>query len=144
MAAPMIRYGHMRSNRLGVNVNYSQRLAEDNQFPDNYFDIIISTSFHHEVTEANTKKIFAEVQRTLRPGGVFRPAESGIDGYGHSPLNKVSTFMNYRWNHEVWVMEWSEMDRFGSMRAAGLKVNEKGSKEGTGYAWIPGATAWKV
>ena len=143
-AAPMLRYAHMRANRFGVPVNYSRRAAEANGFPDNHFDIIISTSFHHEVTEEASKKIFAEAQRSLRKGGVYRPAESGIDGYGDTPLQKIGTYLNYRWNREPWVMEWSGMDRFGAMRAAGLKLNTEGAKRGTGVTWIPGAVAWKV
>ena len=34
VAAPMIRYGHMRAVDLNVDVNFAQRLAEETKFPD--------------------------------------------------------------------------------------------------------------
>jgi SAM-dependent methyltransferase len=136
VSGPMVRYAHERANQMGVNVNFAQRLAEDNGFPDNYFDLITSTSFHHEVTQVASKKIFGEAQRVLRPGGIFRPAESGLNGYAPTPADKVHTYLSYRVNHEVWMMEWGELDRAGAMKDAGLKVDPNGAPGGnSGASW---------
>ena len=136
VSGPMVRFAHQRSNQMGVNVNYAQRLAEENGFPDNYFDLITSTSFHHEVTQEASKAIFREAQRVLRPGGIFRPADSGLNGYAPTPADRVHTYMSYRVNHEVWMMEWGDMDRAGAMKEAGLKVDPNGAPGGNaGASW---------
>ena len=136
VSGPMVRYAHQRANELGLKVNFSRRLAEANGFPDNYFDIITSSSFHHEVTAEASAKIFQEAQRSLRPGGIFRPADSGLNGGSETPQGKLGAYMAHRVNHEVWAMEWSEMDRFGAMRATGLKVDPNGAPGGDGGAGV--------
>ena len=136
VSGPMVRYAHHRANQMGVNVNFANRLAEDNGFPDNYFDIVVSTSFHHELTAEASKKVFMEAQRTLRKGGVYRPADSGINGYPQTPLGKVNTYLAWRQNHEVWMMEWAEMDRLGAIAAAGLKLDASGAFGGNGAPWL--------
>lgn len=138
VSGPMVRYAHMRANDMGVNVNFAQRLAEDNGFPDNYFDLITSSSFHHEVTADASKKIFSEVQRVLRPGGIFRPADSGINGYAQAPQGKVHTYVSQRVNHEVWMLEWGNLDRIAAMKDTGLRVDPEGAKSTDGGAgwWL--------
>lgn len=138
VSGPMVRFAHHRANQMGSNVNFAQRLAEANGFPDNFFDLITSSSFHHEVTEQASKQIFREVHRVLRPGGIFRPADSGINGYGQTPQGKVHTYVSQRVNHEVWMLEWGNMDRIGAMKSAGLKVDPNGAPGGDGGAgwWL--------
>ena len=136
VSGPMVRYAHQRANELGVKVNFAQRLAEANGFPDNYFDIIASSSFHHELTADASAKVFKEAQRSLRPGGIFRPADSGLNGGYETPQAKLGLYMSYRVNHEIWAMEWSDMDRFGAMRATGLKVDPNGAPGGDGGAGV--------
>jgi 2-polyprenyl-3-methyl-5-hydroxy-6-metoxy-1,4-benzoquinol methylase len=127
VGGPMVRYGHMRANDMGVAVNFAQRLAEDNKFPDNHFDIIVTNIVHHEVTEEASKQIFKEVHRTLRPGGVYYPTDTYIatpppkDAFG-----RFVRYLDMRWNHEDWTLQWMFMDRLGAMRAAGLVMDENG------------------
>ena len=127
IAAPMIRYGHMRAVDLNVDVNFVQRLAEDTQFPDNHFDIVTSYLIHHEVTAEATEQIIAEAFRVLRPGGVFFP----IDFYtgGKRPPNawgRFFTWIDHRWNTEVWREEYDSVDFPGVMRAVGFETTEEG------------------
>jgi ubiquinone/menaquinone biosynthesis C-methylase UbiE len=136
VSGPMVRYAHHRANQMGLNVNFANRLAEDNGFPDNYFDIVVSTSFHHELTAEASKKVFTEAQRTLRKGGVYRPADSGINGYPQTPLEKVHTYLAWRQNHEVWMMEWADLDRLGAIKASGLKLDADGAAGGDGSPWL--------
>lgn len=138
VSGPMVRFAHQRANEMGVNVNFAQALAEDNGFPDNYFDLITSSSFHHEVTGEASKQIFKEIQRVLRPGGIFRPADSGINGYAQTPQGKVHTYVSQRVNHEVWMLEWANLDRLTAMRDTGLKVDPNGAANGDGGAgwWL--------
>ena len=127
IAAPMIRYGHMRAVDLDVDVNFTQRLAEDTRFPDNHFDIVTSYLIHHEVTAEATEQIVAEALRVLRPGGVFFP----IDFYtgGKRPPNawgRFFTWIDHRWNTEVWREEYESVDFPRIMRAAGFETTEEG------------------
>ncbi|HEY6644442.1 class I SAM-dependent methyltransferase [Povalibacter sp.] len=135
VAGPMVRFAHLRANQMGMNVNFAHRLAEDNGFPDNHFDIITSSSFHHEMTAEASKNVFKEVQRVLRPGGVYRPADSGMNGYEEDALGKLDHYLDYRITHEVWMMEWGDMDRLGAMRAAGLKVDPNAIPGVSGGSW---------
>jgi SAM-dependent methyltransferase len=127
VGAPMIRYGHQRANDMGVDVNFAQRLAEDNGYPDDYFDIICTNIVHHEVTADASREIFKEVYRTLRSGGIYYPTDA-FTSYP-PPRDAWGRFVRYldmRWNHEDWTWEWMEMDREGAMRDAGLIVETNG------------------
>ena len=61
----MVRYSHMRARRLGVGVNFAQRLAEDSKFPDNYFDLVTSYIVHHELPQEVTRKVIDEAHIRL-------------------------------------------------------------------------------
>ncbi len=127
IAAPMIRYGHMRAVDLDVDVNFAQRLAEDTKFPDNHFDIVTSYIMHHEVTAEASEQIIAEAYRVLRPGGVFFPIDF-ITG-GRRPMNawgRFSRWIDHRWNNEVWREEYDSVDFPSVMRAVGFETTEEG------------------
>lgn len=129
--APMLRYAHMRAIDIGLDVNFAQRVAEDTKFPDNYFDLVTSRIMLHEVTADASRAIVKETQRILRPGGVFYP----MDVY---TSNKVPTeaferyrdWWIYRWNNEVWWLDYATLDFNGAMRKAGLQVIEDGPASG--------------
>jgi ubiquinone/menaquinone biosynthesis C-methylase UbiE len=104
--APMLRYGHMRAVRLGVGVNFSQRMAEDTQFPDNHFDLVTSYLLHHEVPVEVTLKIIAEVQRITRPGGVYYPLDFVSGGTAMPPRQMYGRWWDHRWNNEPWSLEY--------------------------------------
>lgn len=50
---------------------YVEGLAQDIPLPDNQFDIIHTSSALHEMTTQELEKIFQEVHRILKPGGIF-------------------------------------------------------------------------
>ena len=128
VGAPMIRYGHMRAVELDVAVNFSQRLVEDSQFEDNSFDIVTSYILHHELPEDISKKVVAEVNRILRPGGVFFPIDFQTGAYkgAESAWARYMQFKDHRWNEEVWRQEYGKFNFPQAMREAGFKVIEKG------------------
>ena len=109
VAAPMLRYAHMRANNLGVAVNFAQRLAENTGFPDNHFDLVTSYLLHHEVPAEVTRKIIAEVQRITRPGGVFYPLDFGTGGAVMPPRLLYGRWWDHRWNNEAWSLEYHAM-----------------------------------
>lgn len=136
IGAPMIRYAHMRSADMGVDVNYAQRLAEDNKFPDNHFDIVVDNLLQHEMTREGILAMYRENFRTIRPGGVYY----AIDLHTGSPkprtaFQKFQAWRDHRWNHEIWRYEYESVDMPAELRKAGFEVIEKGpsARVGTGY-----------
>jgi SAM-dependent methyltransferase len=125
VAAPMIRFGHLRSAQMGVDVNYAQRLAEDNKFPDGYFDVVVDNLLLHEITADAARRMFQENFRTLRPGGIYYP----LDLHTGSPkprtaYQKYNAWRDYRWNHEPWRFEYASLDLPAELRKVGFVVTE--------------------
>ena len=130
IGAPMVRYAHMRAVDMGVDVNFRHALAEETGFPDGYFDIVTSYILHHEVTEDATYKIIRESERILRPGGVYFPVDvytnpAGKAAFGIA-LNRITLWLNHRWNHERWFPDYQRADFFGEMHRVGFAINMDG------------------
>lgn len=75
IAAPSLRYGHLQAARKGVAIHFSQQNAEKMDFPDGYFDLIVSSFFLHEISVPATRNVTAECYRLLAPGGVLAHME---------------------------------------------------------------------
>jgi ubiquinone/menaquinone biosynthesis C-methylase UbiE len=71
VGAPMLRYAHLRASEQDLDVNFSQMVCEDMDFPDNHFDIVTSHLLFHELPMPVIRNTLAEVYRVLRPGGTF-------------------------------------------------------------------------
>lgn len=85
VAAPMLRYAHARAEDLGVPVHYSQQNAEQTDFADESFDLIVSHILLHETAERAIHNIVKECHRLLRKGGMMIHAETppykGMDAF---------------------------------------------------------------
>jgi SAM-dependent methyltransferase len=128
VGGPMIRYGHMRAVDLGVDVNFAQRLAEDTQFPDNHFDIVVSYLLHHELPGEKSKAVFREAHRVARPGGYYYPIDfrSGRQAPPRrSAYGSFRSWWDHRWNGEIWRMEFSALAFEDEMEKVGLILNPK-------------------
>ena len=71
IAAPMVRYAHVRALEAGVDINLRQMPAEQLDFPDGHFDVVLALLVFHELPVPVAKQVIAEVFRVLRPGGTF-------------------------------------------------------------------------
>lgn len=71
IAAPMLRYAHARAEHINAPIHFSQQNAEHTDFPDEYFDLVVSAVTLHETSAAAVRRIFRESHRLLRPGGVM-------------------------------------------------------------------------
>ncbi len=71
VSAPLLRYAHGRAEALGRTVHFSQQNAEQTDFEDRSFDVIVSHFFMHETSRKALPRIFAECRRLLAPGGVM-------------------------------------------------------------------------
>jgi ubiquinone/menaquinone biosynthesis C-methylase UbiE len=69
---PMLRYGAARAHALGIhNVTFIQADAADmKEFADESFDWVQTTMFLHETGGKAIHKIFAEINRILKNGGL--------------------------------------------------------------------------
>ncbi len=120
VGGPMVRYGHMRAARLGFDVNYVQRLAEDMGFPAGYFDIVTSFIAHHEMPSDVSRQVIAEAQRVTRPGGVYYPVDFISGGKKMIPRALFGRWWDHRWNNERWSLEYHEMDFNAEIQARGF------------------------
>jgi len=71
VAAPLLRYGHAIAEHMDVPVHFSQQNAEDLDFPDGHFDLIVSSFFFHEIPVKATRNVLRQCRRLLRPGGLM-------------------------------------------------------------------------
>ena len=124
VAAPMLRYAHMRAVDLDRDVTFTQRLAEETRYPDNHFDIVISYILFHEVTADASRKIIAEAHRILRPGGVFYPLDFNLAA-APSALRHYGEWKDHHWNNERWRLEHASVDFDGEMRKVGFRVDDQ-------------------
>ena len=115
VGGPMVRYAHMRANKLGVKANFAQRLAETTQFPDNHFDLVVSYIIHHELPGDITRKVVAEAARVTRPGGVYYPLDFNSGGSKSPARAMYQRWWDHRWNNEVWSFEYHETDFNGEI-----------------------------
>jgi SAM-dependent methyltransferase len=125
---PMVRYAHYRAVKLGIDVNFAQRMAEDTKFPDGYFDLVTDHIMFHEVTADVAKDIIKEVYRILRPGGVFNHVDRGTAGHPHVDLGdtipvKAGRWLDCRLNVEPWTLQYQLSDFPGNLRKAGFEVD---------------------
>jgi SAM-dependent methyltransferase len=70
VGAPMLRYAHGRAESLGIPIHFSQQDATHTDFPDGWFDLVVSIIVHHEMPVEVGRAMLRECFRLLRPGGL--------------------------------------------------------------------------
>ena len=76
VAAPVLRYAHARAESLGKPAHFSQQNAEQTNFPDAHFDLVVSHILVHETSHTAIRRIMREAHRLLKPGGVVLHVET--------------------------------------------------------------------
>ncbi len=71
LGASLLRYATARANGLGQKVYFAQQNAEQTDFPDHSFDLVVSHILMHEVPNAAKQRIFKESYRLLKAGGIM-------------------------------------------------------------------------
>jgi ubiquinone/menaquinone biosynthesis C-methylase UbiE len=136
-AAPGLRYGHAKAEYEGVPVHFSQQNAEQTDFKDGYFDLIVSSFFLHEVPVAATRRILAETYRLLAPGGILAFMEL-------PPHKSCDAFLNFtfdwdtRYNNEPFYASYRSQDPTELAVAAGYP------REETFEITIPDVTSFEM
>lgn len=119
VSAPVLRYGYALAQHQGAPVHFSQQNAEQTNFPDGHFDLIVSSFFFHEIPLRSTRKILRECHRLLTPGGVMAHMELPDEV-------SVSDYENFFWNwdtrnnNEPWYTAYREQDPVALCKEAGF------------------------
>ena len=95
VGAPVIRYAHARAGALGQDVNFAQMNAEDTDFEDGYFDLVVSHILLHETSGKAMPRIFNECHRLLSPGGLMVHADL-------PPFDLMDPFTQFILDNETW------------------------------------------
>ncbi|MAR79116.1 MAG: methyltransferase type 12 [Rhodospirillaceae bacterium] len=98
VAAPCLRYAYARAESLGVPIHWSQQNAENTNFQDSSFDLIVSHILFHETSNKALRNIISECYRLLSDGGIMAhfdapQYEDMPDPYDHT-LGDWSTHYN--------------------------------------------------
>lgn len=98
---------------------WCHNLAENTDFPDNYFDLITIQYTLHELPNEATKAIFKEAARILKPGGCF----AITDNNPRSPViqNLPPALFVLMKSTEPWSDEYYTFDVESALTEAGLK-----------------------
>ncbi|MEM6934858.1 MAG: class I SAM-dependent methyltransferase [Pseudomonadota bacterium] len=147
VAAPCLRYGHLRAEEKGQRVHFQQRNAEATRFPDQHFDLIVSHIMLHETSSPAIDNIMAECRRLLKPGGYMLHMEIPR---GLGPFDQyMSTWETYN-NNEYFARRITHIDLPSRAVAGGfspervkLTANDGGfSKAQRNYTERP--LAWPI
>ena len=94
VSATTLRYGHAKAEHYGKRVHFSQQNVEYLDFPDGYFDLIVSSFFFHEMPIAATRRILKHCRRLLAPGGITAHMEL-------PPQNQCTAWENFYWDWDA-------------------------------------------
>ena len=67
----LLRYGHARAESMGVCIHLSQQNAEQTNFDDKSFDVVVSGLLMHETSKKGVNRIFSESRRLLKQQGIM-------------------------------------------------------------------------
>jgi ubiquinone/menaquinone biosynthesis C-methylase UbiE len=120
VSAPALRYGHAKAEGLGKRIHFSQQNAEQLDFADGSFDLIVSSFFFHELPVKATRRILAECYRLLAPGGMMVHMEL-------PPQSQCDPWLNFYWdwdvkhNNEPFYVDFRSQDLVELMTTAGFQ-----------------------
>ena len=104
VSAPCLRYGHARAVAMGKAVHFSQQNAEQLNFADDSFDLVVSHALLHETSHKAIRWIFKEAHRVLKPGGVM------------AHLDSISKDSNYDRFFAEWMAHFNNEPYLGSLQ----------------------------
>ncbi len=122
IAAPMLRYGHARSQALGVPVHYSQQSAAETDFEAGSFDLVVSNLLLHEIPQKLSRRIVHECHRLLAPGGVM--VHNDLVGWPTDPFQDFMAEWNPHHNNEPFERGSGTLDWVAACVAAGFQAED--------------------
>lgn len=95
VAAPQVRFAHLRAAAFGREVHFAQENAECTSFPDGHFDLVVSHVLLHETSGRAMPRVFQECFRLLAPGGYMIHADL-------PPFDKMNPLTQFILDNETW------------------------------------------
>lgn len=121
IGAPVLRYAHARAKSLGVdNITFRQANAEELDYEDGSFDLIITCMFLHETSAKALPKIMGETHRLLAPGGRVLHVEQPAYGEDMPIFEQFMRDWDTYNNNEPFWGAMHDMDMFEQMENAGF------------------------
>lgn len=138
IGAPMLRYAHGRAETLGVPIHFSQQDASKTNFPDGYFDLVLSIIVLHEMPLSVIRNTLKECHRLLKPGGITLHDGDRADGPPPDAFQQFQSSWFARHNNEPFG-KGCEMER--DLMNAGFKLEDMFSGSPAGDEYLKGHIA---
>lgn len=116
----MINYASARTALMGGRAIFDQQDAGHTDFPDAYFDLIVSHNLFHEVEAEHMKAIARETRRLLRPGGAFIHQDVPIQTDHLEPFTQFISTWQRDFNNEPFWVDFAEADLLRIFEEAGF------------------------
>ncbi|MBP02301.1 MAG: hypothetical protein CMM25_05790 [Rhodospirillaceae bacterium] len=120
VAAPCLKIAHVRAREANVTVKFSQQDIAKMDYEDNYFDMVFHMFMLHEIPQQVTPKLFAEVHRVLKPGGVFIGMEICL--VPDEPVQHIMQFSDCWLNNEPYMAACVKADYPSIAKAVGFRT----------------------
>ncbi len=123
VAAPCVRYAHGRAESLGKRVHFSQQNAEKTDFPDGYFDLVVSVGMLHETSRKAFVNVFGESHRLLAPGGIMMHTDQPSKAHTTLLPDAFAQFIrdwDTHYNAEPFIGTMMDMDHVAAAARAGF------------------------
>jgi demethylmenaquinone methyltransferase/2-methoxy-6-polyprenyl-1,4-benzoquinol methylase/phosphoethanolamine N-methyltransferase len=85
-APEMVELARQKAVRAGVRVQFDVGVIERLPYPDDHYDVVLSSLMLHHLPDELKRRGLAEVRRVLRPGGRLVAVDFGAtpgEGIGH-------------------------------------------------------------
>lgn len=108
----MLRQARIRLKR---KAHIRQGIAQELPWPDNYFDIVMSTQVLHHLPADEKKKMLQEIYRVLRVGG-----QAFVSDWGR-PISTSGKLLDTLWRAHAYIPENHQIMTPTAFRKAGFK-----------------------
>jgi SAM-dependent methyltransferase len=147
LGSSMLRYAHARAESIGVPVHFHQADAAHTNFPDGYFDLIVSHNLFHEISGETRRGIAKETLRLLAPGGMAVHQDVDLLFRGKTHWEEAERAYDLKHNNEPYWLEYATCDFSKELVDAGFdadRVKEAKIKKLAGPGYWYGFTAQKA
>lgn len=116
----LLRYAHARAQSIGAPVHFHEMSAEQIDFPDEYFDLVVSHNAMHEMASSTQQAMFNESFRLLRSGGVCVHQDLPLKFAEMSPVRQADIMFDEWYNGELHWSDYAETDCQAGLEVAGF------------------------